>query len=75
MQDTIGWQILESKINEEIKDENNEIRKFDVEGRGLQDIGAEYLRHREKINGLERIFEIIQEFITAKEEAEAKLKK
>jgi hypothetical protein len=75
MKSTAGWQTLEKKIREEIKAETDQIRSFEIEKKGLQEIAAEYLQHREKMNGLERIFEIIQEFLTAKEEAEDKLRK
>lgn len=72
---TLGWQILEKKIRQETKDEVDQIRSFEIEGKGLQEIAAEYLEHRGNLNAYERIFEFIQEFLTAKEDAENKLRK
>ncbi len=61
-----GWQILEQRIKREIKDEYDLIRDFSIEKKGLQEIAAEYLEHREKLNALESIFDFIEEFLEAK---------
>jgi len=71
---TEGWQILEKKIRQEIKDENEEIRKFSIEKRMLQEIAAEYLEHRSNLNAYEKVLGFVQEFLTAKTIAEDKLR-
>lgn len=69
-----GWQILEQKIRQAIKDENGMIRNFPIEERALQEIAAEYLDHRANLNAYEKVFDFIQDFLTAKKEAENKLR-
>ncbi len=70
-----GWQILEQRIRQAIKDENGLIRNFPIEERALQEIAAEYLDHRANLNAYEKVFEFIKDFLTAKKEAEDKLRK
>lgn len=70
-----GWGIFSGKIKEEIKRERDEIRSFELEGKGLQDIAAEYIRHREILNAYERVLEIIDDFMASKKDAEDHLRK
>lgn len=74
MIETEGWQLFRAKIEREIKDEYEAIRSFRIEGKALQEIGAEYIKHRERLNAFEAIFDFIQEFLKAKENAEDKLR-
>ena len=60
---TDGWVILQAEINKEIEDEINSLREIEIEKRGLNEIASEYLMHREKLSGLKRIFEIIEEIL------------
>lgn len=56
-----GWAIYQSSIKEEIETEVENLRRIEVEGRTLQDVGAEYVRIVQKINGLSRALEIPEE--------------
>ena len=67
-----GWQILDQRIKREIKDEYDLLRNFPIEQKGLQEIAAEYIKHRERLNAFEDVFDFIKEFLTAKENAENK---
>jgi hypothetical protein len=67
---TEGWDLFSKKIKEEIKIEHDQIRSFDLEGKGLQDIAAEYIRHRESVNAYESVLSIVDDFLAKKVEAE-----
>ncbi len=56
-----GWKLYQQKLVEERDREVNNLRRVEIEGRTLQDIGAEYVRIIQKINGLSRALEIPQE--------------
>jgi hypothetical protein len=56
-----GWQLYQQQVREEINREVENLRRVDIEGRTLQDIGAEYVRIIQKINGLNRAIEIPEE--------------
>lgn len=75
VKDTIesdGWGFIETKIKEEIEDERIALR--DVEVKDAFTMLAEFMDHQKKMVGLERVFEIIKEFLISKENAENKLK-
>ena len=69
-----GWRILEQRIKRELKDEYDLIRDFPIEEKGLQEIAAEYIKHRERLNTFEDVFNFIQEFLIDKKNAENKLR-
>ncbi len=58
-----GWILLRSKIQEEIDRAVDELRSIEVEGRTLQDIGADFVRLQKLIEGLKRPEAIIQELL------------
>lgn len=60
-----GWQVLEQRIKEEIKDEYDLIRDFPIKDRVLQEIAAEYLEHRANLNAYERVLGFVEEFLKA----------
>lgn len=70
-----GWQIYAREIRERIKAEYEEIRNFPLDGKGLQDIGAEYIRHREALNAYEQSLAIVDDFLSRKTEAENHFRK
>lgn len=69
--ETDGWKIIEAKIKEEIEDER--IALSEIEPKSFPDLAMEFIGHQKMMKGLERIFEIIKEFLTAKENAENRL--
>jgi hypothetical protein len=56
-----GWQIIERRIREEIASTLTELRRIDLDKRTLESVGSEYISKIERINGLERVLEIVQE--------------
>lgn len=56
-----GWKLFQNKVDEEIKRELENLRRIEVEGRAIADIGSEYMTIIQKINGLYRAKEIPQE--------------
>lgn len=70
MQRGRGWEVLKGKIEEESRATLDDLRRIDLEGRPLHDIGSDYVSRIQRINGLERIFEIVKEIEEAKENAE-----
>lgn len=70
-----GWQIYAREIRERIKSEYDEIRNFPLEGKGLQEIASEYIRHRESLNAYEQALAVIDDFLTRKTAAENHLRK
>lgn len=67
-----GWKYIEAKIKEEIEDER--IALQDLEPKSFPDLAMEFIGHQKMMKGLERVFEIIKDFLTAKENAENRLK-
>lgn len=68
-----GWKILEAKIKEEIEDERRAI--LEIRGKDIYSTAVEFIEHQKMMQGLERILEIVQEFLTAKENVENQFKK
>ena len=64
-----GWQWLEEKITSELKIENNELRNFDLTGLGVEQVAAEYLRHRANLNAYENLLAMVKTAIEEKEDA------
>lgn len=56
-----GWKLYQQQVREEVNREVENLRRVEIEGRTLQDIGAEYVRIIQKINGLNRAIEIPEE--------------
>lgn len=67
-----GWKLLEEKIKQEIEDERLAI--VEIEEKDVYSTAVKFIQHQQMMKGLERIFEIIQEFLTNKENAELRLK-
>lgn len=67
MQRTRGWEILRAKIEEESRATLDDLRRIDLEGRPLHDIGSDYVSRIQRINGLERVLEIVTEIEEAGE--------
>lgn len=55
-----GWQHLEARLREEIRILENEL-KIDIEGKSAQEVGEIYIRCIQGINGLRRVFGIIED--------------
>jgi len=75
VKDTIesdGWKLIEAKIKEEIEDERVALK--DVEIKDAFTMLVDFVDHQKTMKGLERVLEIIQEFLKAKENAENQLK-
>lgn len=68
-----GWKLIEAKIKQEIKDERMALKE--VEKKDAFTMLVEFIDHQKTMKGLERIFEIIKEYLTDKEDAENKLRK
>ena len=68
-----GWRLLQAKIKEEIEDERRAL--MEINPKSFPDLAMEFIEHQKMILGLERVFEIIQELLSAKENAENKLRK
>ena len=68
-----GWRLLQAKIKEEIEDERRAL--MEINPKSFPDLAMEFIEHQKMVLGLERVFEIIQELLSAKENAENKLRK
>lgn len=66
---TEGWAIIKRKIEEETQATLADLRRIDLEGRALSDIGSDYIARIQRINGLERVLEIVTEIKEKHEEA------
>jgi hypothetical protein len=64
-----GWTILESEIRREIAQAVETMRQIDIEGRPLQDIGAEFVEQQKLIDGLNRTLELVTELQEPLEQA------
>jgi|GEM_PF-5923285 len=69
---TNGWQILEAKIKKEIEDERRAI--LEIEEKDIYSTAVKFIEHQKMMQGLERVLEIIKEFLIAKENAENQLR-
>lgn len=69
MTKTTGWQWLEQKIRNEINIELNELRNFELAELSVEQIAAEYLRHRTNLNAYENIISMVETAIEEKENA------
>lgn len=67
MQRTRGWEILRARVEEESRATLDDLRRIDLEGRPLHDIGSDYVSRIQRINGLERVLEIVTEIEEAGE--------
>lgn len=65
-----GYNILVAKIDQRIKRAVAELRRIELQGRSLQDIGAEYVSQVKLIDGLNEVFTIIEDIESRKSEAE-----
>lgn len=66
---TEGWAIIKAKIVEESQATLADLRRIELEGRSLGDIGSDYIARIQRINGLERVLEIVTEIKEAHQEA------
>lgn len=64
-----GWQKVKAQIQEEVRATLQDLRHINLEGRSLESIGSEYIARIQRINGLERVLEIVEE--TKERHAEA----
>lgn len=65
-----GWNVLRSKIESELKACAEEQRAIETKGRPLQEIATDYISVTQKINGLTRVLEMVEEIKERKETAE-----
>lgn len=69
---TEGWRLIKSRIEEETQATLADLRRIDLEGRALSDIGSDYIARIQRINGLERVLEIVTEIKEKHEEVTRK---
>ena len=67
-----GWRLLQAKIKEEIEDERRAL--MEINPKSFPELAMEFIGHQKTMRGLERIFEIVEEFLIAKENAENRLR-
>ena len=67
-----GWRLLQAKIKEEIEDERRAL--MEINPKSFPDLAMEFIEHQKMMKGLERVLEIVEEFLTAKENAENQLR-
>jgi len=67
-----GWRLLQAKIKEEIEDERRAL--MEINPKSFPDLAMEFIGHQKMMKGLERILEIVEEFLIAKENAENRLR-
>lgn len=65
-----GWDVLKRRIDSEIAATIEEQRSIETKGRPLQEIATDYISATQKINGLNRVLEIVNEIKERKEQAE-----
>lgn len=64
-----GWKIIKARIDEETQATLADLRRIELDGRSLGDIGSDYIARIQRINGLERVLEIVTEIKEKHEEA------
>ena len=69
---SLGWQIVKERIIEETRATLVDLRRIELDGRSLSDIGSDYISRIQRINGLERVLEIITEIREKYDEATRK---
>ncbi len=69
MTKTPGWLWLESKIRDELRIANAEIRSMEVEGMTAEKIAAAYLQIRANINAYESVLAMVSTALEKKEDA------
>ena len=67
-----GWRLLQEKIKEEIEDERRAL--MEINPKSFPELAMEFIGHQKMMKGLERILEIVEEFLIAKENAENRLR-
>ena len=67
-----GWRLLQAKIKEEIENERRAL--MEINPKSFPDLAMEFIEHQKMMKGLERVLEIVEEFLTAKENAENQLR-
>ena len=67
-----GWRLLQAKIKKEIENERRAL--MEINPKSFPDLAMEFIGHQKMVLGLERVFEIIQELLSAKENAENRLR-
>lgn len=72
---TPGWQWLEEEILKELDMERKELLDFDLEGLGIEQIAAEYLRHRANVHAFKKVLFRVELAITDKESAAQKMRR
>lgn len=65
-----GWTILQSEIRREIEQAVETMRQIEIQGRPLQEIGAEFVEQQKLIDGLTRTLELVAELQEPIEQAE-----
>lgn len=56
-----GWQKLKARIKAEQDTLLAELRRIDLEGRSLESVGSDYIGRIQRINGLDRVLEMVEE--------------
>jgi hypothetical protein len=61
MEKSAGWALLTTRLKEEITRTEADQREIKVEGRRPDEVGAEYISCAQTINGLRKVFEIVED--------------
>lgn len=56
-----GWAKLKARIKAEQETLLMELRRIELEGRSLENVGADYIARIQRINGLDRVLEMVEE--------------
>lgn len=65
-----GWAAVRNRIEAEVSQCVEEQRLIEIRGRALQDIATDFISITQKINGLRRVLEIIEEIKEERQQAE-----
>ena len=72
MVQTDGWRILEKRIKREIEDERIALKE--VKKQPAFDMLTDFMEHQKKMEGLEMVFDMVEEFLRDKTDAENNLR-
>jgi hypothetical protein len=65
-----GWQLIVSQLKEEKENLLGELRRIDLDGRSLESIGSDYISRIQRINAIEFVLNLPEDYKARKEEAE-----
>ena len=60
METSLGWKAVKDQLEVEISDDEIFLKRIEIDGRRPDEVGAEYIAKVQHVNGLRRVFEIIE---------------